>query len=128
LIAVAVLGLSTAAFAEKGKNAPEKVSIAECKAKQPAVAFEHKKHFDERKIECAKCHHTQKDLKAGADVEVKKCASCHAKPEKAETPTCTDMSEKKNAYHIDCIGCHKDEVKKAATSKAPVKCKECHVK
>ena len=128
LVPLAVLALSTAAFAEKGKNAPDKVTIEACKAKQPPVAFEHKKHFTDHKVECAKCHHTQKDLKAGADVDVKKCSECHAKPEKAETPKCSEAAEKKNPYHINCIGCHKDEVKKAATSKAPVKCKECHVK
>ncbi len=127
LIAVLAALIATAALAAAAKDAPENVSLDACKAKKPAVAFTHKAHVD-RKIDCATCHHTQKDLKAGAATEVKKCSSCHLKPEKPETLACTEMSTKKNNFHKQCIGCHKDDKKKNKDSKAPKSCKDCHKK
>ena len=60
--------------------------------------------------------------------EVKPCETCHNTPEKAETPKCSEMSLTKNPYHIACINCHKEELKKNAEAKAPTKCTDCHVK
>ena len=125
--AALVLLAGTALFATVAKDAPEKITIQDCQAKKPAVAFPHKMHFDSG-IACTKCHHTQADLKAGAAIEVKTCASCHVTPEKAETPKCSEMSPSKNPYHIVCMGCHKEEVAKKADSKAPTKCDQCHPK
>ena len=105
---------------------PEEVIIKDCQAKQAAVKFPHKVHAE--KHPCGTCHHTQKDLKADSTVEVQKCGSCHVTPEKAETPKCAEMSMTKNPFHITCINCHKEEVKKAATTKAPTKCQDCHPK
>jgi len=120
-VVAASFALAVVAFAAKAKDAPESATIDACKKKKAAVVFPHKKHVD-AKLECAKCHHTQKDLKAGADVEVKKCSSCHLTPEKPETPKCTETSSKKNPFHISCTGCHKEQ------KKGPTKCKECHKK
>jgi hypothetical protein len=121
---VAALGLtSTAAIAVAAKKAPDKTKIEACKKTKDPVTFEHQKHVD-RKIECTKCHHAQKDLKAGADIEVKKCSECHLTPEKAETPKCTEMSMSKNPFHKLCITCHKAD----AAKKAPTKCTDCHKK
>jgi len=122
-VAVALGLVSTVALAGNAKAPPEKASIAECKKAKDPVAFEHKKHVD-RKVECAKCHHNQKDLKAGADVEVKKCSECHLTPEKPETLKCTEMGAAKNPYHKLCIECHKAD----AAKKAPTKCADCHKK
>jgi hypothetical protein len=107
---------------------PEEVTIADCQSKQAAVEFPHKAHTD--KAECVKCHHTQTGLTEAtvASTEVQKCGSCHTAPEKAETPKCSEMSLTKNPYHIGCINCHKEELKKNAEAKAPTKCTDCHPK
>ena len=105
---------------------PEQVTIDDCQSKQPAVKFAHKAHTE--KTACSTCHHTQKDLTAEKAAEVKLCETCHNTPEKAETPKCSEMSLTKNPYHIACINCHKEELKKNAEAKAPTKCTDCHVK
>jgi len=127
-VALTILGLLVAAIsiATTAQQAPETIKLDACAAKQPAVSFPHKAHMD--RLECGACHHTQKDLTADAAVEVAKCSSCHLNPEKAETPVCTQMSMSKNQFHIGCVGCHKEEAKKNADTKAPTKCAACHVK
>ncbi|MBI5610484.1 MAG: cytochrome c3 family protein [Deltaproteobacteria bacterium] len=105
----------------KAKNAPDKVSLKECQATKPPVAFAHKEHIAENKLACDTCHHTQKGLKAGSDTPVKKCASCHLNPTD-KAPSCKEKSAAKNPYHIRCIGCHKEK----GDEKAPTKCAGCH--
>lgn len=126
-IACAFALVATLGFAATAKEAPEKVTIDDCTAKQAPVEMSHAKHVAAG-IACGKCHHNQPDLKAGTDEKVETCASCHVKPEKAETPKCSEMGMTKNPFHISCIGCHKAEVAKNAAVKAPTKCAECHPK
>lgn len=126
IVLMAVL-VSTAVFAATAKEAPETVTLDDCMAKKSAVTFPHAKHV-EAKLECKTCHHTQADLVADSETVVETCASCHLEPEKAETPKCSEMSTKKNPFHIMCLGCHKDTVKADATKKAPTKCDDCHPK
>ncbi len=123
-LAVSVAFLVTARAADM----PETITLDSCGDKQPAVTFSHAKHAET--VKCAECHHTQPDLTADSGGEVQTCASCHKEPEDPKTPTCSHMSPTKNAFHINCMGCHKDAVKKDASlkGKAPVTCKECHVK
>jgi hypothetical protein len=122
MMVVGSLGLWANKAAAAAAKPPDTVSIGECKAKKAAVEFPHKIHVEQNKIDCVTCHHTNKDLKAGANQEVKKCSDCHLKPEKAETPTCTEMSPKKNPFHIKCLGCHQEK----KDPKAPTKCADCH--
>ena len=105
---------------------PDEITIDDCQSKQPAVKFSHKAHT--AKTDCVTCHHTQKGLTADKASEAKACDSCHNAPEKAEMPKCSEMSLTKNPYHIACINCHKQELKKNAQAKAPTKCTDCHVK
>ena len=127
IIAVACLvAIPAALLAVTAKDAPDQVTIDDCQAKKAPVAYPHGKHA--AILECKTCHHTQPDLKAGTDQEVKNCASCHVTPEKAETPICSQMSPSKNPYHLVCIKCHKAEIAKDATKKLPTKCDECHPK
>jgi hypothetical protein len=127
-IAAVCLALTAGvALATTAKQAPEKITIDDCKAKKGAVEFPHAAHT-KSVAACSTCHHTQADLKAGTDVEVPTCASCHVSPEKAEVPKCAEMGATKNPFHITCIGCHKEEVAKKADSKAPTKCDQCHPK
>lgn len=126
--AVCAIGIlvATGAVAATATNSPEDVTIDACKKKKSAVAFAHGKHAKDRGIACDQCHHTQKGLAAGANTEVKKCSGCHLAPEKPDTPVCTSASPKKNNYHIQCVGCHKEEAKKDAAKGKLTKCGACH--
>lgn len=117
-VVVVSFALAAGAFAAKAKDAPESVTVDACKKKKPPVVFGHKKHVD-AKIACADCHHSQKDLKAGAETEVQKCSACHLNP-KDKALSCQEMSPKKNPFHVQCMGCHKKQ------KKGPTKCTECH--
>jgi len=116
----------TALVAVPASQAPDQVAIDDCVSKKSAVAFPHNEHA--KRLECATCHHTQADLKAGAATEVKTCGTCHTTPEAAETPVCSQMSMTKNPFHLTCVNCHKEEAKKNAETKAPTKCDQCHPK
>jgi hypothetical protein len=122
--------LATAAMVAVAEEAkvPETITLKDCADKKAPVEFPHKAHFEV--TDCVTCHHTQEGLtleKVG-EITVEKCSSCHLNPEKAETPSCSEMSTKKNPFHIACVGCHKDTVKENAESKAPTKCNDCHPK
>lgn len=121
IAAILMLG-SVAVFAATAKDSPESIVIDDCAAKQSAVNFPHKAH--QELTECVTCHHTQEGLTADSDMEVQTCSSCHLEPEAEETPSCTEMSTKKNPFHIGCIGCHKESGKETA----PTKCTDCHPK
>lgn len=81
------------------------------------VTFTHKKHIDNYKIDCLKCHHTWKK----GETTGKLCKDCHKA--KAEGKT----SSAKEAYHKSCKGCH-DDLKKANKPTGPAGCTQCHVK
>jgi hypothetical protein len=119
LMMVAML-FSMSLYAATAGEAPEAATIDDCVSKKAAVEFPHKLHFDT--IECTTCHHTQEGLTADSDMEVELCGACHTTPEAAETPGCSEMSMKKNPYHITCVGCHKEQ------AAGPTKCDECHPK
>lgn len=95
------------------------------KKKNP-VTFNHKKH-GELAAGCVGCHHTEKELKAGATA-AKSCFECHG-PElkvvegKNQIDTYVMIHDKKIGR---CIACHTAEVAKDPASKAPTKCKLCH--
>jgi hypothetical protein len=127
LIGLVALALS-AALVAFAADVPETILIDECAKKKAPVEFPHKAHFEF--TDCVTCHHTSEGLTAEtvASMEVQKCGACHIEPEKAETPACGEMSAKKNPYHINCIGCHKEAVAKNAEAKAPTKCNDCHPK
>ncbi len=120
---VAVL-LSMIVHTATAQDMPGEIIIDDCVAKQSAVRFDHAAHAKTR--ECSTCHHTQEGLAAGSGDAVEKCSTCHNEPEKAETPKCSEMSPKKNPFHINCMGCHKEAVEKDSSVTAPTKCAECH--
>lgn len=108
------------AVAPIAAEAPESTTIDDCVSKKSAVEFPHAAHFEV--TECSTCHHTQEGLTADSGEAVKPCGECHTSPEAAETPDCSQMSLKKNPYHITCVGCHKEQ------GAGPAKCDECHPK
>jgi Class III cytochrome C family len=110
------------------------------------VQFSHKKHSEEFAKQyadiypkgCGECHHDAKgeplkDLKA--DSKVQKCIECHKKPGEAPKGKDAPKLDKKQkleyhaeAFHDNCISCHKEFNKKYAPKKAPVTCNDCHPK
>lgn len=81
--------------------------------KMAPVSFSHESHVDKAKIDCVTCHH--------ADPQAPKtCTTCHRKVAKDKTVAAKD------AFHKNCIGCHKHRTAKGA--ELPIKCNECHKK
>jgi hypothetical protein len=81
------------------------------------VTFTHKKHVDNYKVDCLKCHHTWKK----GETTGKLCKECHKGAAEGKKPTVKD------AFHKNCKGCH-DDLKKANKPTGPAGCTQCHVK
>jgi len=95
---------------------------------------------------CTYCHHTNKNLtlesfNAGKADKIQNCKECHT--QKEDDPKNSKKADgtqvwSKEAYHVNCIDCHKGEVTRfpkdvgpAAIKKqgeGPTKCAECHEK
>ena len=88
---------------------PDQLVIKEFQKVKGPVPFDHKKHTGYAK-DCKTCHHPD------APGKEQKCSKCHAEK--------TDGAKisAKEAFHKQCISCHKTE------KKGPVKCDECHQK
>lgn len=128
-VGFSVFAASTTLIAAEGPdgkmtiNQPEAVwgkAKSKTKAPQVGVSFNHKKHGAD--LGCVTCHHTEKDLKAGATA-AKSCFGCHGAAAKDKQLTAKDAIHKDKVGK--CINCHKND-EKAKAAKAPTKCKECH--
>jgi hypothetical protein len=112
IVLLAVLALGAALFGTIAiADNTGVIIIDKAQAKKPPVAFPHKAH--QEKNDCVVCHHTAVD---GTDPE--SCFNCHGKDPDISDPS--QMSAKKNPFHIKCKGCHTE------VAKGPTKCKECH--
>ncbi|MBW2262723.1 MAG: cytochrome c3 family protein [Deltaproteobacteria bacterium] len=87
---------------------PATIVLAEG-SKQGTITFGHKEHED--RLDCMKCHHEMED----AQGEARSCHDCH-------NPQAVDTFGAKKAFHLQCLGCHKQE------KKGPAKCAGCHQK
>jgi hypothetical protein len=125
-VLIAVLTAPVVVFGVTAKEAPETITLDDCVAKRSAVEFPHAAHAELGA--CTACHHTQEGLTAGSDTVVQPCSECHTAPEKAETPKCSELSLKKNHFHINCIDCHKERAADFPDKVLPVKCEGCHPK
>lgn len=102
-VLIGLLSIIAAPCAFAG-DPPTTVTIKAIQDKQPPVTFPHKTHADKLKAKCADCHTT-----AAGD---------------ALKPALTDAKGKgqmKNAFHTQCLDCHKKE-------KGPTTCTTCHKK
>jgi hypothetical protein len=97
------------------KKPADSISLKLEGAKMAPVPFSHPAHIEKVKLDCAICHHKDKNPK-----EPVSCLQCHQKEAKDNVP------DAKNAFHKQCITCHKESTAKGVT--APVKCNECHKK
>jgi cytochrome c553 len=120
-LGLVVVMIASWAVALPASKAPENVVLNAATSKRAPVPFPHALHVTAVES-CVACHHNHEGLTAKSNVDVKTCASCHLKPEKAGVPNISDMSLTKNAYHINCITCHKEK------AKGPTKCNDCHAK
>ena len=104
-----------------------------------AVTFDHAMHAD--MASCAACHHHT----TGMPAENTNCVSCHAASGEAHEVACTgchasspgsgakmkeaqavdlfhtDATGLKRAYHLQCLGCHRE-------MEAASGCEDCHAK
>ncbi len=120
------------------EDAPDAVDIDSLAKLYEKVQFDHALHVGV--TGCSSCHHHT----AGTGPENENCARCHAKSGEASTVSCSgchakdpfdsaymDAREKdpdlfhidkpglKGAYHLKCLGCHKE-------MGAPTGCTDCH--
>jgi cytochrome c553 len=144
LVAVACLFFAAGLYA--AVKDVVKINMKDCPVTKGDVSFSHKKHSEEYvkaypklyEKGCGQCHHDAKgqplkDLKA--DSKVQACIECHKKcgeaPKGKDAPK-LDKKQKleyvSEAFHEDCIGCHKAFNKEFAPKKAPVTCNDCHPK
>ena len=106
LIAACVIaGVATVLFCVspflKAQDAPDSVTVPG--GSFGAVTFNHKLHSEA--ATCKDCHHMGE--------VTQKCSSCH---------TAEASMNSKDAYHKNCIDCHKEK------EQGPTGCMECHKK
>ncbi len=110
-------------------------------AKRAAVEFQHNRHFV---IACNKCHHTWNVEEPITGCMTGGCHDLDTLPKKDDSDTVDRENAHryyKNAYHGQCIGCHKAmkmEIEKSAKTlvamdkpvpvTGPTGCIECHPK
>jgi len=115
IISACLLCSFNLSFAQK-KTPDEPLTIAIEGGKLPPVAFSHKTHTEKSKIDCAVCHHKDKNPK-----EPQGCLKCHPAKDTEDNAPMAKM-----AFHKMCIACHKES--SAKNVPAPIKCNECHRK
>ncbi len=93
---------------------PGSISLELKGAKQKPVSFSHETHVQKQQIDCALCHHRDKNPK-----QPQACTSCHPINQgKSGAP------QAQGAFHKQCTTCHKEST--ARNLPAPTKCSECH--
>jgi hypothetical protein len=127
--------------ASQGQKLPgDDLIIPSVDEKWGQVKFTHQQHL--AFSDCTYCHHTNKGLtlesfKAGKSEKIPFCADCHLRKEgDARTPKAADGVElwSKEAYHVNCIDCHKGEITRKPKDagavlkqgEGPTKCAACH--
>ena len=122
-------------FAAFPVTPPEKPVRLAYQTKAGKVIFDHKTHLSENGygLNCADCHHHPGEGEAETESHGS-CGACHAKPEEAEriSESCNachdpedydlgEMTARADAFHAQCIECHKD------FEAGPVECAACHI-
>ena len=134
----------TGRAASQGQKMPAEVVLPSVDEKWGPTKFTHEKHL--AYSSCLYCHHTTKGLtaesfNAGKAEKVQLCADCHLRKEGDPKTAKNKAGEElwsKEAYHRNCIDCHKGEITKKPEGIAPgdikkqgegpTKCADCHEK
>jgi predicted CXXCH cytochrome family protein len=90
---------------------PAKMELGHLSDKYAPAPFDHAQHVDSTE-QCSDCHHHDKDYEVAPP-----CRSCH---NTADTPAGERRLGLKDAYHKQCIGCHKE------ADDGPTDCDDCH--
>lgn len=131
--------LGIAAVSLSAMEGPDVVELGALTNIYAAVTFDHEMHVD--MTSCASCHHHT----TGVPAEDARCVRCHAASGEADEVACTgchgasaesaakrkeagtvnlfhtDTTGLKRAYHLQCLGCHKE-------MEAASGCEDCHPK
>jgi len=94
------------------RTAPEMLTLSSLENRHDPVTFSHLMHT-EMTEDCATCHHHS------PTGETPSCGECHGAP---FDPKNLNMPGLKGAYHLQCLGCHRE------MDTGPVGCTECHAK
>jgi hypothetical protein len=100
------------AIREAIETGPEMLTLNSLEDRYDQVTFSHGMHT-EMTDNCATCHHHSP---AGQTLG---CGKCHGEPFDPEN---LNMPGQKGAYHLQCMGCHKE------MGGGPMGCTECHAK
>ena len=151
LLIVVVLAAGTVFAATEPPK--EDIAITAEGATRPLqVKFSHDKH---KAYKCTDCHHVYKPNDKGEyekdkrgnyktlpvndwkdDQKVEKCSSCHKleadkKKKKEMLSSKTEARSMEDAFHDNCVACHKDynkEKKLKGKDGLPSRCNDCHEK
>ena len=94
--------------------------------RRPAVAFSHERH--EEGLDdggCASCHHTPDDETgrlAYIEGDERSCRECH------DLNKVDDIPALREAFHGNCTGCHRKQIKSGNSESGPTTCGGCHKK
>ena len=120
--------ISYSAFSAKQPETPIRLMFQSAAG---GVLFSHQAHTADAGygIACKDCHHHPEE----DDVDLRACGECHRLPEKGEPApkACSDchepdevedteMMKRSDAFHSQCIECHKD------IEAGPQACGSCH--
>ena len=121
-----------AAFPVTPPDRPVRIAY---QTKAGKVIFDHKTHLSETGygLNCNDCHHHPGEGEDEIEAHGS-CGACHAEPEEAErvSQSCNachdpedydleEMTARADAFHDQCISCHKD------FEAGPVECAACHI-
>jgi hypothetical protein len=91
--------------------------------RRPQVDFSHESHTESLEDGgCGLCHHTPDENTgrlAYVEGDERTCKECHGLEKEGTTPALRE------AYHGNCTGCHRDQIKSGIQS-GPTTCGECH--
>ena len=133
VLAICLLVVGVVSYAAFPLKTPEKPIRIMYTVTAGKVLFDHQTHASETGfgVACLDCHHH--GMEGDEDTPLT-CAQCHTPPtgDQKVNPTCLDCHEADeiedaqvpktaDAYHAQCIGCHKD------FGAGPVECSQCHV-
>ena len=111
-------GLSLTGQGDPWSQAPHDIELVIGAVDAPRmgpVGFSHRAHNTDYGVSCAECHHWQ-----GPNPDFK-CAACHQPDKKVGK-----VVNLKNAFHIDCKGCHKNQALEGKAKAPYKKCAGCH--
>jgi len=143
LVTVSIVLVTAALFSGSSSamdDFPDEVELGALENLYEPVIFDHAMHVDVAE-NCSVCHHHT----TGTEPVNSYCLKCHSEPEEMDVVACQDchaadaqvtenlhkpktefvfhddQPNLKAAYHLNCLGCHREVG-------GPVGCEDCHAK